>query len=107
MSNDGTEEMLQVQIFLDEDDTHDGKPMHEYLLRYLMHHDIRGATLFRATMGFGSQHHLHAPERLGALDERPLMITFVDEPFKVRPILPHFRELLTDGIIITHGVERW
>ena len=99
--------MLQVQIFLDADDMHGGRPLYEHILRHLMHHGITGGTLFKGAMGFGAQHHLHAPERIGALDERPMMITFIDERPKVSALLPHLKELLTDGLIVTHEVERW
>lgn len=99
--------MLQAQIFLDEDDQYEGRPLHEYILRYLMHHKIGGATLFRGYMGFGSQHHLHAPGRIGALDDQPLMITFIDEEQKVREVLPHLKTTLRDGMIVTMQVEKW
>jgi PII-like signaling protein len=43
--------MLEVSVFLDQDDTVHGDPMYEYLLRYLMHHHIAGATVFRLSGG--------------------------------------------------------
>ncbi len=99
--------MLQAQIFLDEEDRHEDRPLHEYILRYLMHHRIRGATLFRGMMGFGAQHHLHAPGRLGALDDRPLMITFIDLEERVIPALEHLRSTMRDGLIVTSRVDVW
>jgi PII-like signaling protein len=99
--------MLQAQIFLDEDDRFEEHPLYEYILRYLMHHGIVGATLFRGTMGFGSQHHLNVPGRLGALDDRPLMITFIDDEDRVRSVLPHLASALRDGMIVTAEVHRW
>ncbi len=102
-----TETMVQAQIYLDQDDMYQEEPLSEHILRYLMHHEIRGATLFRADRGYGAQRHLHAPGRIGTLDERPIMITFIDTSTHVRAILPYIRSLLTDGIIVTSQVELW
>ena len=51
--------MLEVTMFLDEDDLHQDKRMDEYIMRYLMHHGIMGASVFPAVMGYGQKHHLH------------------------------------------------
>jgi uncharacterized protein len=97
--------MLAAQIYLDEDDQAEGRPAYEYILRYLMHHDIGGATLFRGEMGFGAQHHLHAPGRLGAMDDRPLLITFIDSAEKVRRAAADIRTVFPDGVIVLLPVD--
>ncbi len=98
--------MLEVTMFLDEDDLYQGKPMHEYIMRYLMYHKIIGASLFGALMGYGSKHHLHHPKGLGGMDEEPIMIIFIDEEEKVRPVLPHLKEVVKEGLIVVKKVER-
>jgi len=99
--------MLEVKIFIDEADLHENKPMHEYLMRYLMHHNIIGASVFEAYEGYGKKHHLHHLKGLGTVDESPLMIFFVDEEDKVKSILPHIKEIVNDGLIVTCKVERY
>jgi uncharacterized protein len=98
--------MLEVNIFLDENDLHQNTPMHQYIMRYLMHHSIMGATLFTASMGYGHKHHLHSPAGLGAVDEGPMMIIFVDEEEKVRRVLLHIREIIKEGLITLKNVEK-
>lgn len=98
--------MLEVSVYLDEDDRYEGKPLHEYIVRHLMHHGILGATVIAAMMGYGHKHHLHHPDKLGAVDERPIMILFVDEEAKVHAILPHIKEVVKEGLIIIKRVER-
>ena len=97
--------MLQVTLFLDQDDRVDDKPMHEHILHHLLHHHIAGATVFAGLGGFGSHRHLHYPRRLGASDEVPLMIVFIDEEERVRSVLPHLRELLPNGLMTVGTVE--
>ncbi len=98
--------MLEVQIFLDEEDQYRGKPMHEHILRFLMHHKISGATMFKGAMGFGSHHHLQAPTKLGTSDALPIVIVFVDDDELVTAVLPHLKEFVSEGLIVAHRVER-
>ncbi len=98
--------MLEVSIFLDEDDVYEGKQMHEYILRYLMHHRIMGASAFEAMAGYGHKHHLNVPGRIGATDERPVMIVFIDQEEKVSVVLPHIREVVKGGLIVIKKAER-
>ncbi len=97
--------MIEVSIFFDEDDRYGDQSTYDYLMHYLLHQHIRGATLFSALMGYGHKHHLHSPKRLGATDERPLMILFIDEDDKARSVLPHLKEVVKEGLIVTKKVE--
>lgn len=98
--------MIEVTVFLDEDDTHNGKPTYEYLMRYLMHHDIAGASLFAALGGYGSKRHLHFPRKIGAADEGPLMLVFIDEDEKILPLIPHIKEAVSGGLLVRRNVEK-
>ncbi len=98
--------MVEVTVFLDEADLFEGKPMHEHIMRYLMHHEIAGASMFSAMMGYGRKHHLHHPRKIGGMDEEPIMIVFVDEEDKVRAVLPHLKEIVREGLIVQKRVER-
>lgn len=98
--------MVEVTMFLDEDDQYQGKPMHEYIMRYLMHHNILGASMFTAFMGYGHKHHLHHPRKIGALDEAPIMILFIDEEENVRAVIPHLKEIIKEGLIVQKSVQR-
>jgi PII-like signaling protein len=98
--------MLEVSIFLDEDDLYQGRRMDEHIVRYLMHHNIMGATVFSAAGGYGQKHHLNLPKRIAATDEGPLMIVFIDEDTKVAAVLPHIKEVVRGGLVITKHVDR-
>lgn len=99
--------MLQVQIFIDKDELRGMKPLHEYLLNFLIRHHIIGATVFQGLMGIGEKQHVNRPNTLFSFDEVPLMITFVDEEKKVRHILTELRKEYKGGFIVTNQVEKW
>ena len=98
--------MLEVNLFLDENDLYEGKQMLEYIMRYLMHHSIIGASVFSAMMGYGHKHHLHHPQKIGNVDERPIVILFIDEEEKIRQVLPHLKQIIDEGMITVKKVER-
>jgi len=97
--------MLEVKVFLDEGDTFGGKRTSEHLLRLLMREGIRGASLYRALMGFGEKHHIHRPSRFGTSDEAPLLLLFIDDEERVRRVLPLVREAIGSGLIVLTTVE--
>jgi uncharacterized protein len=97
--------MLEVKIFLEAEDLYKGKRMDEYILRYLMHHRVRGATSFVGSKGFGEHHHLNEPGQIGASDALPVMLVFVDEESRVQQVLPHLKEVIGGGLITVHKVD--
>jgi uncharacterized protein len=99
--------MIEVKIFFDEDDRYGDQPTYNYLMYYLLHQHIQGATLFSAFMGYGQKHHLHSPTRIGASDERPLMMMFVEERDKALSVLPHIKEVVKKGLIIINEVQQF
>jgi PII-like signaling protein len=99
-------QMTEVKIFFDDEDMYHEMAMDEYIMRYLLHHHVHGATLFRGAMGFGSHHHLHTPGRIGGTDAVPVMILFIDEDDVVQRILPHLKEVVSEGLITLQNVHR-
>ncbi len=98
--------MLEVSVFFDEDDMVEGKRLYEYIMQYLIHHHVRGATVFAAMGGYGQKRHLHFPRRIGNADEGPMMILFIDDREKVEKVLPHLKEVIREGLIVTKRVDQ-
>ncbi|HLP16536.1 MAG TPA: DUF190 domain-containing protein [Bacteroidota bacterium] len=97
--------MLELKIFIDEGDMYGGKPLAEHIMRYFMHHEIRGATIFAALAGYGHKHHLHSPKQIGNVDEAPLLIMAIDDEEKILKILPHIKDVIEEGLIVTSRVD--
>jgi PII-like signaling protein len=41
-----------------------------------------------------------------AVDERPVMVIFIDEEAKVNAVLPELKKILREGLIVAKKVER-
>lgn len=96
---------LQLTIYLNEADMVGDIPLHEDLVRRLLHFDIAGATVTRGLMGYGKHGKLHRKRLFGVSDDRPLIITAVDDESRLRPILQELKSLVTEGLITLHEVE--
>lgn len=99
--------MIEINVFIDENDLYKSQPLHEYILRYLLHNHIDGATLIEGKMGFGHRRHLNNPKLFGGVDDKPLMIISIDEEDKLTPLLPHIKEIVKEGLIIKKNVEKY
>ncbi len=98
--------MIQVSIFIDEDDMFNGERLSDYIMHYLMRNHIDGASAFITLLGYGRKHHLHRPKNIGAADERSIMILFIDTEEKVAAVIPHLHEAVRGGLITSQKVER-
>ena len=96
---------LQVTIYLKETDMHGDLPLHEFIVRRLLHLEIAGATVLRGVMGYGRHGHVHRKRLLGVSDDHPIIVVTVDEPAKIQSILPELRQLVPDELITVHEVS--
>lgn len=78
---------------------------HHNLLRELFHllrneHDIRGATVFRGTAGFGSHGVESADDLLRFNVHLPLVLEIFDAPDKINRLLPALKKLVEPNHIL-------
>ena len=96
---------LQVNIYLKETDMAGDLPLHELIVRRLLHSEIAGATVLRGIMGYGRHGHVHRKRLLGVSDDHPIVIVTVDEAAKIHAVLPELRQLVQGGLITIHEVS--
>ena len=96
---------LQLTIYLDETDTHGEVPLYEAVVRRMLQLNLSGATVQRGVMGYGRHGRVHRSRLFGVSDDRPVVITAVDEEGKIRQATDEIRPLLTEGLITLHEVE--
>lgn len=99
--------MLQAHIYFDKDDLKGTEPLRKFLMHFLLENKVAGATSFMGYSGFGAHQKLKLPSRQFSFDERPMVITFIDEEEKVIKVLKKLREQYRGGLIITHKIETW
>ena len=96
---------LQLTIYLNEADRAGDVALHELVVRRLLHSNVAGATVTRGLMGYGQHGQLHRQRLFGVSDDRPVVITAIDDAEKIRAFLPELRTLVAEGLITLHEVE--
>ena len=94
-------------IYVDESDMwgESHAPLYEAIVRRLRQMEIAGATVQTGIMGFGSHQKVHHKRLFGISDDRPVMITAVDDEAKLRKILPEIRGMVLEGLLVLLDVE--
>ena len=96
---------LKLTIYLNEADRRGDLPLHELIVRRLLHLDIAGATVMRGIMGYGKHGKVHRKRLLGVSDDHPMVITAVDAEDRIRAVLPELKSLVKEGLITLQDVE--
>lgn len=96
---------LQMNIYLSETDGNGELPLHEVLVRKLLHLAISGATVTHGVMGYGRHGKVHRKRLFGVSDDRPIVITAIDTAERIRSTLPELKLMLPGALITLTEVE--
>ena len=96
---------LRLTIYVNEAGRLGEVPLYEVLVRRLLHLEIAGATVTRGVMGYGRHGKVHRQRLFGVSDDRPMMITAIDEPVRLRAVLPQLKAMVPEGLMIVEEVE--
>jgi len=94
-------------IFVDEtDEWGSGQvPLYEAIVEKLYESGVSGATVHSGIMGFGANRRLHRKGLFGVTDDRPVMISVIDSPDKLREVIPVIRGMVGEGLLFLAGGE--
>jgi PII-like signaling protein len=92
-------------IYVDETDTWGQTPLYEAIIRRLRQLEVAGATAQTGIMGFGSHMRVHHKRLFGISDDRPVIISVVDDEAKLREILPEIRSMVHEGLVVLLDAE--
>lgn len=96
---------LQLTIYVNETDMAGEHPLHELLVRRLLHLEIVGATVTRGVMGYGKHGKVHRKRLFGVSDDHPIVITAVDDEARIHSALGEIKPLVREGLITIQEVE--
>lgn len=94
-----------LTIYLGESDQWRGTPLYVAIIQYLREQGCAGATVTRAIAGYGAGSRLHAIGGLQWSSDAPVIIQVVEQPERLRRILPHLQEMLQGGVMTLHEIE--
>ena len=100
-----TPPVKMLLIFVDETDTWDELPLYEAIVRRLRQLDVAGATVQMGIMGFGSHMSIHKKGLFGITDDRPVIISVVENVEKLQTIIPEIRHMVREGLVVLTDVE--
>jgi PII-like signaling protein len=89
----------KVTIYLNEDTQHHLGSLYEFILTFLMHKGVAGATATRALAGFGAHKVLHTPKVEVLAEHLPIRVEFIETAGKVDELLPTLYDMVSDGLI--------
>jgi len=102
MKSEGQGQLLR--IFVGENDTWEGLPLYEAIVREARGAGIAGATVLRGFLGFGANSLIHTTKVLRLSEDLPVVIEMVDSEEKIRAILPTIEKMVTEGMITLEKV---
>jgi uncharacterized protein len=94
-----------LMIYVDETDMWEASTLYEAIVRRLRQLGMAGATVHHGIMGFGTHMKVHHKRLFGISDDKPIVITVVDNEQKIREILPEIKTMVTEGLIVLLDVE--
>lgn len=92
-------EQTLLRIIVTASDRVDGRPVHEALVECLRSHDIAGATVLPAIMGFGARGFLASTFTEIGTTALPVIIEAVDREASIARVLPALDRLIPGGIV--------
>ncbi|MGD0499043.1 MAG: DUF190 domain-containing protein [Bryobacteraceae bacterium] len=94
-----------LAIYVDETDLWETVPLYEAIVRRLRQLGLAGATVQAGIMGFGSHGKVHQKRLFGISDDKPVIITVVDNEGAIRAALPEIRAMVKEGLVALLDVE--
>lgn len=76
-----------LTLFVQEDRTHGGMLVHEWLLKQAKHLGLQGGTAFRAIAGFGRHGLIHADHFIELAGDLPVEVSFMATDEEVERLL--------------------
>ena len=93
------EESVLLRIFIGESARWQHQPLYEAIVMKARESHLAGATVLRATMGFGKSSRIHTTKILRLSIDLPLIIEIVDSEQKIDAFLPVLEGMMGSGLV--------
>jgi uncharacterized protein len=97
-------EAISLRILISEDDTQDGHPLHETIIKAAREAGVAGAKVMRGVAGYGRSGHIHESWR-GFSYDLPVVVELIDSEDKIDAILPSVQRLRQGALVIRQRVQ--
>ncbi len=93
-----------LRILISDDDTHDGQPLYEAILRAAREAGLAGAKVVRGAAGYGRSRHIHETWR-GFSYDLPIIVEIIDSDAKIDAFLPTVEQLRGGALVVRQCVQ--
>ena len=94
-----------MRIYVDENDTHDGKPLWQHLVHQAKSQGLAGATVLKGVAGMGAHSDIHTFEIWSLAQKLPIIIEMIDDEEKLRAFLSVSDSAISEGLVTLSDVE--
>lgn len=94
-----------LRVFIGESDRHQGRPLYEVIVEEARRRGLAGATVLRATLGFGASSRIHTAKILRLSEDLPMVVEIVDTPEKIAAFLPDLDGMIKEGLVTLEKVR--
>jgi uncharacterized protein len=99
-----SEQAILLRIFIGESDNYEGRPLYEAIVLKAREMQLAGATVLRASMGYGRSSRLHTAKILRLSEDLPLVVEIVDGEDRINAFLPELEEIMGSGLVTLEKV---
>lgn len=99
------EDAVLLRIFVGESDKWQHRPLYEAIVIKARESHLAGATVLRASMGFGAASRVHTAKILRLSMDLPIVIEIVDSEEKINTFLPMLDEMMGGGLVTLEKVK--
>jgi len=96
-----------VRIFLRESEEIEGEPLYRFLVKLLKERGIKGATVLKAILGYGTTGEFHYEGIESLSYDLPVVVEFVEEESKAEEVIEEVGRYLHKGLITMERAEVW
>ena len=94
-----------LRIYMGENDTWDGEPLYDAIVKQLRMMDISGATVYRGILGYGFTGQTHKEGFLHLSHDLPVMVSVIESAEKLNKAMETIESMMKDGLIVMSDVE--
>ncbi len=94
-----------LRVFVGESDKRHGRPLYEIIVEEARKRGLAGATVQRATVGYGAHSRIHTAKVLRLSEDLPMVIEIVDRPDTIAAFLPELDQIMDEGLVTLEKVR--
>jgi PII-like signaling protein len=94
-----------LRIHFGENDTWQGKPLHEAIIAKAQELGLGDAIVFRGIEGYGTSTRIRHSSHWTFSSDAPIMVSLIDTEEQIHKLIPHLDAMVEEGLIAISSVQ--